>query len=98
MKALDEKQVATQGFMLPLKMKDGLAVDFLLLKNQTGCCFGGIPAVNEWIQVRTTGKGVKPLMDEPITVFGTLHVGEILENGYLSGIYQMDCEKIEAPE
>jgi hypothetical protein len=96
-RALSEKQVVTQGFMLPLKMKDGLAVDFLLLKNQMACCYGGTPGINEWIQVRTTGKGVKPVMDVPITIFGTLHVGEIRENGYLSGIYQMDCEKIAAP-
>ena len=96
-KALSEKRVVTQGFMLPMKMKDGLAVDFLLLRNQMACCFGGTPGITEWIRVRTTGKGVKPVMDIPIFVFGTFHVGEIRENGFLSGIYEMDCEKIEVP-
>jgi hypothetical protein len=96
-RALSEKRVVTQGFMLPMKMKDGLAVDFLLLRNQMACCFGGTPGITEWIQVRTTGKGVKPVMDIPIFVFGTVHVEEIRENGFLSGLYQMDCEKVEAP-
>ena len=96
-KALSDKGVRTQGFMLPLQVKDGLVVDFLLLKNQMACCYGGTPGLNEWIQVRTSGKGVRPVMDEPITVFGTLHVGAIQESGYVNGIYKLDCEKIEVP-
>ena len=49
-----------------------------------------------WIDVRTSGKGVKPLMDDLITVCGTFHLTAIRENGYLTGLYKMDYEKIEA--
>ena len=43
------------------------------------------------------GNGVKSIMDVPLTVYGTLHVGEFVKNGQMSSIYQMDGEKIETP-
>ncbi len=61
------------------------------------CCYGVPPKVNEWITVELNGKGVKPVMDQPITVAGVLHVGPIEENGCLAGIYRMDGEKVIAP-
>lgn len=97
-KALNEKQVAVRGFMLPMKLDHGLVTEFLLLRNQMGCCYGLSPAMNELIDVRTAGKGVPALMDDLITVYGTLHIAEVRENGYLTGIYRMDCEKIGQAE
>ena len=94
-KALDNKTVAIRGFLLPLKMDEGLAVEFLLMRDQNLCCFGAVPKINEWINVRTE-KGVKPVMDQPITVIGRLRVGEIRKNGYLTGIYSLEAEKTYA--
>lgn len=95
--ALDGKKVLIQGFLLPVKMDDGLAVEFLLMRNQSMCCYGVPPKINEWITVRMNGKGVKAVMDQPIAVVGTLHVGPGLENGFLAGIYDLDGEKIIGP-
>jgi len=95
--SLDGKKVVIQGFLLPVKMDDGLAVEFLLMRNQSMCCYGVPPKINEWITVRMTGKGVKPVMDQPIAVAGTLHVGPIQENGLLTGIYDMDATKVIGP-
>jgi hypothetical protein len=36
-------------------------------------------------------------MDVPITIFGTLKVGEVLENGYLVGIYVLDGDRLGGP-
>jgi hypothetical protein len=93
-KILSEKQVAISGFMLPLRVTHGLAADFLLLKSQSACCYGVMPRINEWVIVRATGKGVKPVMDVPVTVQGTFHVGEIREEGHLTGIYRLDCDRL----
>jgi hypothetical protein len=41
-------------------------------------------------------KGVKPVMDQPVTMFGKLKVGEMRENGYLVGIYEMAGDKMES--
>ncbi len=95
-KAFDNKTVAIRGFLLPLKMDEGLAIEFLLMRDQNLCCFGAVPKINEWIHVRTE-KGVKPVMDQPITVLGRLRVGEIRENGCLTGLFQLEAEKIYGP-
>ncbi len=92
--ALDDHLVAIRGFLLPLKMNNGLTVEFLLLRNQNMCCFGSVPKINEWICVEPRGEGVKPIMDQPITIVGKLRVGEIRENGYLVGIYKMEAEQV----
>ena len=72
--SLDGKKVVIQGFLLPVKMDDGLAVEFLLMRNQSMCCYGVPPKINEWITVKMKGKGVKAVMDQPIAVVGTLRV------------------------
>ena len=93
-KKLNERQVSLEGFMLPLKVEGGLVTELLLMKDQSMCCYGTVPRINEWVSVRMNERGVKPIMDVPVTLHGTLHVGAILENGYLVGIYSMDGEKM----
>ncbi len=95
--SLDGKEVAIQGFLLPVTMNNGLTVEFLLMRNQSMCCYGVPPKINEWITVRVTGRGVPPVMDQPVTVAGTLHVGPIMDNGSLAGIYRLDATKVIAP-
>lgn len=96
-KAFDKQRVALKGFMLPLKVEGGLITELLIMRDQSMCCYGSVPKINEWVSVKMTGKGVKPIMDQAITLYGKLHVGEIRENGYLVGIYQMDGEKVAGP-
>lgn len=96
-KALNDKQVTVTGFMLPLQVRHGQATVFLILKSQMMCCYGITPKMNEWVMVRTVGNGFKPTMDRPVTVYGTMHVGEIRENKLLAGIYRLDADKMEAP-
>jgi hypothetical protein len=92
-KTLNGQKVVVMGFMLPVKMgnNDELTTEFLLLKSQLLCCYGVAPQANEWVLVEMP-KGVKPLMDVPISFRGTLHVGAMFENGYLTGIYSLDGE------
>ena len=80
--------------MLPLKVEGGLVTELLIMKDQSMCCYGNVPKITEWVNVKTSGSGIKPIMDQPISILGTLHVGAMRENGYLIGIYQMDGEKV----
>jgi hypothetical protein len=91
---LDGQQVGIRGFLLPVKMDGGLAVEFLLMRDRSFCCYGAPPKINQWITVRVNGRGVKPVMDQVITVYGTLHVAEMRENGFLVGIYALNADKI----
>jgi len=97
-KAYSQKHVSLRGFMLPLKVEGGLVTELLVMKDQSMCCYGTVPKIHEWVSVKMTEKGVKPVMDQPITLFGTLHIGEMRENGYLTGIYRMDGQGMIVPE
>lgn len=97
-KKFDKQKIALKGFMLPLKVEDGKITELLILRDQSMCCYGAVPKINEWVSVRMPkGRGVRPVMDVPVTIFGTLKVGEVLENGYLVGIYEMDGERLDGP-
>ncbi|HAM70900.1 MAG TPA: hypothetical protein DCM86_04575, partial [Verrucomicrobiales bacterium] len=93
----DLKRVSLKGFMLPLKVEGGKVTEMLIMRDQSMCCYGAVPKINEWVSVRMVGGGVKPIMDQAITMYGKLHVGEMRENGYLVGIYHMDGERIDGP-
>lgn len=94
-KAWNGKKAVVTGFMLPVKMQDGLVTEFLLVKDPMMCCYGVVPNMNEWVVVKMT-KGVKPLMDVPISFYGELKVGALFENGYMTGIYLLNGEKMGA--
>ena len=96
-KSLDKKPVAIRGFMLPLKVENGLVTELLIMRDQSMCCFGTVPKINEWINIRMAGEGVQPIMDQSITLMGMLKVGEVLENDYLVGIYEMEGDKMIGP-
>ena len=96
-KSLDNRKIALQGFMLPLKLENARATEFLIMKSRSMCCYGIPLRINEWVDVRMQGDGVKSIMDVPLTVYGTLHVGEIDKNGRISSIYQLDGEKMDEP-
>ena len=98
-KTYDGRKVELDGFMMPLAARDGLITKFLLMANQSSCCYGAVPQMNEWVEVDVKGKGVKDNMDVVIKVSGTFRVGEYrTSKGLLSGIYRMDAEKVEVTE
>ena len=94
---LNGKPIALKGFMLPLKVVGGLVTEMLIMKDQSMCCFGVTPQIHEWVSVTMVDQGVKPIMDQPVTLFGTLKVGEMRENGYLVGIYALDGTDMAGP-
>ena len=89
------KKAVVTGFMVPVKMEKGLVTEFLLMRNTMACCYGAVPNMNEWVVVRMK-KGVPPLMDVPIEFFGELKVGAMFENGYMTGLYELEGERMGA--
>lgn len=96
-RALNERFISLKGFMLPLKVEKGLVTELLIMRDQSMCCYGTVPKINEWVSVKMVGEGVKPVMDQAVTLFGKLKVGEMYENGYLVGIYALDGERMAGP-
>jgi len=92
-KAWNGKKAVVTGYMVPVKMDKGLVVEFLLMRNTMACCFGGVPNMTEWVVVKMK-KGVPPLMDVPVAFYGELKVGAMFENGYMTGLYELEGEKM----
>lgn len=93
-KKLNGQKVIVTGFLLPVKMDNGIMTEFLLMRDRQMCCYGFVPAVNQWIVVTMAKGGVAPVMDVPVSFRGTLHVGAMFENGYMTAIYALDGEKM----
>ena len=93
---LDGKEVALTGFMLPIRIKNRLVTQFMLLRTQNTCCFGIPPELHEVVEVLNVDTPGKVLMDTPVTVVGHLHVKERWESTFLCSIYQMDAESVTA--
>jgi hypothetical protein len=90
---LDGKRVCIEGYMLPMKLNDGLVNEFLLIRSPMVCCYGAIPATNEWVVVKMK-TGTSPVMDVPIKLYGTLHVGAVYQDTSFAGLYAVDGEKV----
>jgi hypothetical protein len=50
--------------------------------------------ITEFVSVKVPGGGVESVLDQPVTVQGKLHVGAVLESGYVLGVYRMEGEKL----
>jgi hypothetical protein len=94
-KSLTGTKVVVGGFMLPVKVENGLVTELLLMRDASACCYGTVPNMNEWIIVRMGKNGIKAVMDTPVFFYGTLTVGAVVEEGYLAGIYVLEGDKMD---
>jgi len=92
-KSWNGRKAVITGFMLPTQLEKGKATEFLIMANQMACCYGTVPNLNDWVVVRMP-RGTEVIQDVPISFYGTLHVGAMYENGYMTGIYEMDAERM----
>ena len=92
-KAWSGHKAIITGFMLPTKLDNGKATEFLIMANQMACCFGTVPNMHDWVVVRMP-KGIQVVQDIPVSFYGILKVGAMYENGYMTGIFAMDAEKM----
>ena len=75
---------------------NGLVTEFLLVKDQASCCYGGSPYPNHWVMVRLP-KGIKNISDTPVHVYGRLTVGPVYDTAnYLIAVYSMDGQMAAA--
>jgi hypothetical protein len=87
---LDGEKVLLTGFMLPTKLTDGFATEFLFLSSSQLCCFGTQPALNDWIAVTMRAEGLPPVQDVPMALAGRLRVRPQWTDGVLTALYTME--------
>jgi hypothetical protein len=100
-KTLNHSLIAVAGFMLPLDTdeKGEKATSFILARSQSTCCYGITPKMNEWIYVQMRqDTTAEILMDSPITVFGTIEIGEKNDRNSGWSLYRMTGDKVELPK
>ncbi|MFT3830755.1 MAG: DUF3299 domain-containing protein [Opitutaceae bacterium] len=89
-RAANGEQVRLTGYMLPLAIEQGRSRQFLLLRNQNACCFGQMPAANEYVTVEAPAPGLPVRMDTPVAVVGRLRVAPIVNGGAVVQFYQLE--------
>ncbi len=87
---LDGEKVVLTGFMLPTKLEGGLATEFFFLSSSQLCCYGTMPAVNDWIVVKMAKEGLPPVQDVPVALAGRLRVRAQWTDGFLTSLYALD--------
>jgi hypothetical protein len=98
-KALDQKEAAIVGYMIPLEYKpktEDIKI-FMLVRDLMACCFGGAPRPDEWVYVEMDGDSASKLYPYlPIVVRGKLTVGRLEDEfGLSSGVYSMKAKSVE---
>jgi hypothetical protein len=89
------ENVVIEGFMYPLKLVKGKTDIFLLLRNQSACCYGKFPMLNEWVYVTMEG-GAEYVPDVPTKIYGKLDVGDQkVGKSKVTSIYRMVCTEIK---
>jgi hypothetical protein len=99
-RALDGKDVALGGYMIPVEWDDAEVLEFMLVRDLLACCFGGAPQPDEWVQVRMEkGKGARYHAFVPVIVHGRLKISGMADAaGYAIGCYSMAGTKVEREE
>lgn len=88
--ALQGQRLQLAGYMMPIEVDGRKVLSFVLVRDQQLCCYGKMPAMNEWVFVRLEkGREIDMNMDRPIVVKGTFEVGEDIEEGVVISLYRM---------
>ncbi len=99
-RSIHGKRVAVTGFMMPVAVRNGRVDAFLLVRNQLMCCFGMPVGPNEWIDVKMkSGTLARYVPDVPVTVLGTLDIGEnATKDGLVLSLYRMVADEVKLPD
>ena len=94
---LDGERIALEGFMMPLEFSGNRVTAFVLSPYPPGCCFGGMPMLDEWVDVSLEDdEGVEYFAYRVVRVTGEFEVGEQLDDwGYVTSLYRMKSDKVE---
>ena len=95
-KKLDGKVISIVGYMIPGEMDQGNVRDFMLVRDLLGCCFGGTPMPDEWVDVimEEDAEAVyRPYMPTRVTGLLTLG-GDQDEAGFALGVYKLKGTKV----
>jgi hypothetical protein len=92
-RSLADREVRLTGYLLPLTTAGGRTREFLLMRSQNACCFGKMPAPNEFVVVHAVEPGLAVVMDVPVTVSGLLRLNPLGPEGAVAQLFSLDAAK-----
>lgn len=94
------REVSIVGYMIPGDLDQGEVKDFMLVRDLLGCCFGGTPMPDEWIDVvMEPGESAEYRPYLPMRVTGEMSLGgEQDEAGFAMGIYKLRASDVQVEE
>lgn len=98
---LEGKEISLVGYMIPGRIEKGGNVrDFMLVRDLLGCCFGGAPMPDEWVDVVVEeGTEAEYRAYMPMRVTGKLTLGgDQDEAGFALGVYRISATAVTAED
>jgi hypothetical protein len=86
--------VRLTGYMLPVVIEQGGVRQFLILRNQMGCCYGQMPAANEYIVASVVGRPIPAVMDTPLQFSGTFKIAPNVVDGVAVTIFALEQSQV----
>lgn len=98
-RAWHNRKIAILGYMQPLDLDEENRVkSFMLMRNQAACCYGAPITLADWIEVTApAGTTFEAMLHKPITVLGTLDVGEKLVDNFVVSVFRMQPDQVLPP-
>ena len=96
--AYDNTLVEIEGYMIPIEVEDGKVQSFILSRTLSGCCFGDMPNIQEWVDVKMQeGTSADYIPYAPVLVIGRISIGETVDEYGITSLYRMTAESVEDP-
>ena len=97
--ALNGKKVGIKAFVLPLEGDSKVVKTFLMADAQVSCLFCAMLGYDQWLFATSVDPQGLPIKDEqldfPITIYGTLEVGEEYQEGRLASLYRIKADTFD---
>jgi hypothetical protein len=94
-RAFHRRKVSIRGYVVPVEVDRQGTREFILSSNIDSCHFGVIGGPDEWIYVTMgDGRHIPTVGTTPVTVFGTLDVGEEGQGGVIDSLYRMRGDRV----
>ena len=98
--ALNGQKVAIKSFVMPLEYDGKTVKTFLMADELVTCLFCAMLGYDRWMSASSVDPRGFPVTDEqleyPFTVYGTLEVGEELQDGQLVSLYRIKVDSLDA--
>jgi len=87
------KLVKVTGFMNPTAQARNLTT-FLLVRDRASCCYGKMPQINHYIDVKLKPGATADYSSDPVTIQGVLKVEDRWDGDWQLGLYWMEGAEV----